>query len=169
MPADYNRWYANDPQGGTRYFNYVVEELPKVCQTLFTLHGKMEDTFIGGLSMGMQGASKCAVLKPEQYAVALLMSWIAMSAQRYIDRWKNYQKGIQTSGGSDTVFSAIGDPCSIAGTDDDTCYNTRKQTEVGSEMPKFFMTSGSEAPNKLGTLQTYHFSGSWVSMPFMKK
>ena len=29
-PADYNQYYANDIRGGANYFDYIVDELPRV-------------------------------------------------------------------------------------------------------------------------------------------
>lgn len=76
MPADFNQGYTDDPQGA-KYFSYVVDELPQVLGALFPLSGEREDNFIAGLSMGAHGAMKAAILRPEQYAAALIMSGAA--------------------------------------------------------------------------------------------
>ena len=42
------------------------------------------------------------------------------------------------------IFGAMGDPYKLAGGEDDTFYNARRQAEAGTEMPKFFIIAGSE-------------------------
>ena len=51
MPCDYNACYTDAPDG-PKYYSYLVEELPRVCASMFPISDKREDTFIGGLSMG---------------------------------------------------------------------------------------------------------------------
>lgn len=75
MPSGYNSGYA-DAQGNlaAKYYSFIVDELPKVLGAYFPLSDKREDNFVGGLSMGGMGAFKCAMMRPEQYSAALLMS-----------------------------------------------------------------------------------------------
>jgi len=73
MPAGYNSSYTDDPEG-SKYFSYVVKELPQMCQALFPFSDKREDNFVAGLSMGAGGTFKCAVTYPEKYSAALCMS-----------------------------------------------------------------------------------------------
>ena len=156
MPADYNRWYANSPQkGGMRFFDYLVEELPRVCRSFFPLSDKREDNFIGGLSMGMQGATKAAILHPEMYEAALFMSGAAMSAKRYRDRWEGFHNGKNT--GSPDIFPAMGEPDFVENGPDDTFYNAKIQAEAGTKMPKMFITSGSKDPGLPATIETYEY------------
>ena len=53
---------------GLKYFTYVSEELPAVCQRMFGLSDKRELNYVMGLSMGGYGALKCALTHPERYA-----------------------------------------------------------------------------------------------------
>lgn len=73
MPCNYNMAYTDDLDG-YQYFTYIVDELPTVCSVIFPISDKPEDTFIGGLSMGSHGAMKAAILYPDRYAAALIMS-----------------------------------------------------------------------------------------------
>jgi len=61
------RSYYADMVYGLPYFTYIAEELPKICQKLFQISSKREDTYVMGLSMGGYGALKCGLTKPEQY------------------------------------------------------------------------------------------------------
>ena len=84
MPADYNMFYT-DQHDGAKFFSYVTEELPKMCRAIFPFSDKREDNFVGGLSMGSGGAMKCALLHPEMYAAALIMSGPGMRLHRKED------------------------------------------------------------------------------------
>jgi len=66
MP-DGARSFYTDMKYGLRYFSYITEELPKICNKIFQISAKREDTAIVGASMGGYGALKCALSKPEQY------------------------------------------------------------------------------------------------------
>lgn len=73
MP-EVSRSFYLDMKYGLKYFTYVSEELPALCQKIFRLSGRREDTFIAGLSMGGYGAMKCALTFPERYAAAASFS-----------------------------------------------------------------------------------------------
>src|SRR5690606_9636460 len=73
MPCGYNSSYT-DAEDGAGYFTYIAEELPEICGAYFPLSNKREDTFVGGLSMGSHGAMKLAIVHPERFAAALMMS-----------------------------------------------------------------------------------------------
>ncbi len=66
-PEVQRSFYA-DMKHGPKYFTYITEELPQICQRLFHIPADREHTFVMGLSMGGYGALKCALTKPEQYA-----------------------------------------------------------------------------------------------------
>lgn len=67
MPEVQRSFYANMAYG-LPYYSYITEELPKICQKLFHISERKEDTYIMGLSMGGYGALKCALDRPNQYA-----------------------------------------------------------------------------------------------------
>ncbi len=62
------RSFYTDMQYGPRYFTMVAEELPALCQRMFGISPRREDTFIAGLSMGGYGAFKAALRHPERFA-----------------------------------------------------------------------------------------------------
>ena len=61
------RSFYTDMKHGLRYYTYITEELPFICQNVFRISAKREDTMILGGSMGGYGALRCALSKPEQY------------------------------------------------------------------------------------------------------
>ena len=55
MPEVQRSFYC-DMTNGPRYFTYIVDELPALCQRLFRVSARREDNFVAGLSMGGYGA-----------------------------------------------------------------------------------------------------------------
>jgi S-formylglutathione hydrolase FrmB len=53
---------------GYRYFDFVADELPRICRSFFKLSEKRDDTFIAGLSMGGYGAMKIGLTYPERFS-----------------------------------------------------------------------------------------------------
>ena len=86
MPADYNAYYS-DQREVAKYFSYITDELMNVCQTLYPFSTHKDDNFIGGLSMGSGGAMKCALLRPELYKAALIMSGAGMRLHHIEDQF----------------------------------------------------------------------------------
>ncbi len=72
MPSGYNSNYMDTDTA--KYMRFVAEELPELCRAYFPFSDRREDNFIGGLSMGSNGAQKVAVRYPENYAAVLAMS-----------------------------------------------------------------------------------------------
>lgn len=69
MPEVQRSFYC-DMVHGPAYFTYIADELPRICQRLFRLSDRREDTFIAGNSMGGYGALKAALSRPERFAAA---------------------------------------------------------------------------------------------------
>lgn len=88
MPEDDNAFYTDGYiENGGRYFTYVTEELVEMCRSILPISAAREDNFIAGHSMGAGGAMKCAVLHPELYRAALIMSGSGMRMHRKEDAW----------------------------------------------------------------------------------
>lgn len=134
MPADFNQSYTDDPEGA-KYFRFVADELPGMLQVLFPFSDKREDNFVGGLSMGAHGAMKCAILRPEQYQAALVMSGAARNPDQPIKPLfaKDEESGV-----------AMPKPqgAEIKGTENDAYYHAVRNVEEGRPKPEFFFTCG---------------------------
>ena len=76
MPDGADSAYVDMAMGGrnTRYQSYIAKELPAYLKGIFPLSDKREENFIGGLSMGGQGALRFAFTFPEQYCEAIALS-----------------------------------------------------------------------------------------------
>ena len=66
MPEAGRSFYLN-LKYGRKYFDYVSEELPLICQGIFNTSPKREDTAVMGCSMGGYGALSLGFSRPEQY------------------------------------------------------------------------------------------------------
>lgn len=74
MPNADRSWYTNTAYG-VNYFNYITEELPKLCHRHFRgMSEARKDNIIAGLSMGGYGALKMALSRPEQYGACISLS-----------------------------------------------------------------------------------------------
>ena len=125
MPADYNASYTDDPNGA-KYFEFVADELPKMCRAIFPFSDKREDNFVAGLSMGAMGTYKLAVTYPERYAAALCMS----GGGRGPNANGGKERSPEPKFGADP--NGINDPWNYAVT----------QVKAGKDMPEFFFTVG---------------------------
>lgn len=73
MPCVHRSFYQ-DTTSGLRYFNYVCDELPKLCRRMFRISKKREDNFVAGNSMGGYGAFRCALWRHDRFAAAYSFS-----------------------------------------------------------------------------------------------
>ena len=130
MPAGFNQSYTDDPEG-PKYFRYIVDELPEMLQALYPFSERREDNFVGGLSMGAHGAMKCAVMRPEHYAAALVMS----GASRDPD-----------NPAGESVSRSIMMPKRLAqevkGSENDVYSFAVRNVDEGKPLPEFFFTCG---------------------------
>lgn len=73
MP-EVGRSFYTDMKYGQRYFNYVTEELPGICESVLNLSTGRENVAVIGASMGGYGALKCALSRPEKYGFCCAFS-----------------------------------------------------------------------------------------------
>lgn len=137
MPAAYNMGYT-DIDNGAKYMTYVAKELPAVCRTFFPLSNKREDNFIGGLSMGANGAMKIGLAYPEQYCAVLCMS--GATGEITGEEVAN----VKWFGNSAEVFdgSVPGRELIYKNTLSDAHYTAKRNIDEKRELPEFFMTIG---------------------------
>ena len=129
MPSGYNMNY-DDIDGCTmKMMTYIAEELPEYLREIFPFSDKREDNFIGGLSMGSNGAQKIAVRYPENYAAVLAMSVGAF--------WRDPR----LSGGR-RVNTGMPMPPHKPDEIEENIRIARENVEAGKLLPKFFMTWG---------------------------
>jgi putative tributyrin esterase len=119
------------------YFNYITEELPKLCRETFKmLSDKREDNLIAGLSMGGYGALKIALTYPERYSRCISLSG-ALDVTRkgrpsYINEWRS-------------IFGFdLESPMELEGSEHDLFALSGKLAERNGEFPKLYLWCGLE-------------------------
>ncbi len=144
MPCDYNHFYTDDPTG-PRYWKYVSQELPALCQAYFPLSDKPADNFVAGLSMGGRGAMKMGVMNPERFAAVLCMSGASFSPAAVKNFGKNWRKVDPADPDLMPMIpleKILGDLDQFKGSPNDVYHQARLNVEQGKKLPRFFFTVG---------------------------
>jgi len=144
LPEDNNAFYTDGYiQNGGKYFSYLTDELVRMCRSILPLSNKREDNFIAGHSMGSGGAMKCAMLRPDLYSAALIMSGSGMRMHRPEDQWVAgfLEKVVNDEDISD--YPAVEDPkrdvqMAIP------FYNILRDPGKKAALPKFYFTCGGD-------------------------
>lgn len=84
MPEVQRSFYI-DMEYGPKYFTYITEELPRICENVFNISSKREDTAVMGCSMGGYGSLRCALLKPEQYGFCGVFSTAFLYLKKFLN------------------------------------------------------------------------------------
>jgi S-formylglutathione hydrolase FrmB len=87
MPA-VGRSFYQDTASGAKYWTFVSEELPALCERYFPLSTAREDRFAAGLSMGGYGAMRLVLARPDRYAAAASLSGALELSRRLRDAGK---------------------------------------------------------------------------------
>ncbi len=113
MP-EVQRSFYTDMAYGPRYFSYVADELPQICQRWFNLSADPKHTFIAGESMGGYGAVKIALKRLGQYQAVGMLSgvadWISLAQDIHSGAWPEMQP---------SELTAIYGPAAMPGSEDD--------------------------------------------------
>jgi len=92
MPEVQRSFYC-DTAYGPKYFTYVADELPAICNRWFRMDGRRENTFVAGESMGGYGAVKVGLSRPQRFAAIASLSGVldygALSRQILNGAWKD--------------------------------------------------------------------------------
>jgi S-formylglutathione hydrolase FrmB len=145
MPCGYNSSYT-DAEDGAGYFTYIAEELPEICGAYSPLSNKREDTFVGGLSMGSHGAMKLAIVHPERFAAALMMSGASYrpgvpSVVKTVNGQFDFAAKMPTPIGA-SLQAKLEDESFIRGTVNDVYAIAKRNVAEGKPLPKLFFRVG---------------------------
>ena len=146
MPAGYNM-NTDDQDPGMKMCTYVAEELPNIMRSIFPLSDKREDNFIGGLSMGSNGAQKVAIRYPENYSAVLAMSagsFFAIPKKADGKPMRTFNTGMPM-------------PPHKPNEMEENCEILLKDIEEGKQLPKFFMIWGENDIARLGQTNSVTF------------
>jgi S-formylglutathione hydrolase FrmB len=84
MPEVGRSFYTN-LKYGRRYYDFVSDELPRLCRKVFNISAKREDTAVMGCSMGGYGSLRLALSKPDQFGFCGAISSACLYFQAILD------------------------------------------------------------------------------------
>ncbi len=157
MPDAHLSSYADMLHGG-KFFTYIADELPVIMKNFFPLSDKREETFICGASMGGYGALKIGLNRPWQYGVIGSLSSGYTSYRGFIEK--------EYAGSHSLQYITFGET-GLDEEDIDTAEKARAIVESGENIPRIFITCGSEDPILLeNTREACNFFSSFEGNPF---
>ena len=132
MPATDLGFYA-DMKYGYDFWQFFSKEIFELVHEFFPgLSTERKDTFVAGLSMGGFGTLKLGIMCPERFAAAASLSGM-------VDPVSWYEKDLNKQ------FQLIyGTKEEVTGSINDLPYQMEYLITSGKEMPKFYMTCGTE-------------------------
>lgn len=138
MPSVHNGFYTN-MKTGQRYWDFISEELPALCERMFPLTAKREGRFAAGLSMGGYGALKLGLRQPERFAAVASLSGV-------VDVYSNLLSNqSQSDAEQRKVFENIfGTLDMLKGSDDDLVAVADRLLKNGGTLPKIYVACGTE-------------------------
>ncbi len=147
-PSGENSFYIDDTARDALYEQYICRELPKFAREVFHISDKVEDTFIGGLSMGGYGAIRNGLKNPDVFGGILAFS-SALITDGISHMPDEPQPAPAGQGGgmgmSPSYFiHTFGKPSKILGSDVDPKALAKKLTESGGPLPRLYQACGSE-------------------------
>lgn len=80
--------YYQDTADGRRYWSYVADELPRLCEQWFPLRTDRESRWAAGLSMGGYGAFRLGLQRPEKFSHVASLSG-ALDLDAMIELWRD--------------------------------------------------------------------------------
>jgi S-formylglutathione hydrolase FrmB len=137
MPAA-GRSFYQDMASGARYWTFLSEELPALCQGYFPLSAAREDNFAAGLSMGGYGALRLALGCPAKFAAAASLSG-ALNIKRRLA-----EVGKPGSRISSAEWTGIFGPSLEAPAEADLWSLARKVAAAAGPRPALYLACGTE-------------------------
>lgn len=146
MPEVMRSFYT-DMKFGMKYFSYITEELPVLCENIFNISSKGEDTSVIGASMGGYGALKCALTRPEKYSNCCAISSACLFIKEGMDFQRNpdnYEvvKSMYGEQLMNDFYAAFGSD--LAWKPDYDILELAKKTSHGENKPKILCTCGTD-------------------------
>ncbi len=137
MPAVHRSFYTDMKHGG-RYWAFISEELPALCETLFPISSARADRFAAGLSMGGYGALKLGLNCPDRYAAVASLSGA-------VDMLSLAVENEGTGRHTDSFYTDIfGSRKKMEGSVNDLPAVARRLIHSGNELPRVYMACGTE-------------------------
>lgn len=140
MPSGENSFYLNGRGTGSAYETYTGVELVEYCRKTFGLSDRMEDTCIGGLSMGGFGAIHTGLQYPRTFGKVF-----AMSSALIVYNIAGMKPGTDNTIADYDYYERIfGNLEELDSSENNPEYLIRKLKQEGSRIPPLFMMCGTE-------------------------
>lgn len=138
MPSVHNGFYT-DMYHGERYWTFISEELPALCERILPISTAREDRFVAGLSMGGYGAMKLGLRCPERYAAAASLSGVVDVVGH--GKAQNLDKAEELPAYLVNIFGSME---RLKDSEDDLVAVAGRLLAKGGTLPKFYMACGTE-------------------------
>jgi S-formylglutathione hydrolase FrmB len=138
MPAVHLSFYT-DMAHGSRYWQFISEEVPALVRELFSLSSRREDNFVAGPSMGGYGAFKLALTHPERYAAAASLSG-AVDLNEVV---REKQHDPENKAWLEQMRTVFGDLSKVPGSKNDLLTLARKVAKAPIK-PRLYQCCGTE-------------------------
>ena len=136
MP-DGGRSFYTDMACGPKYWTFLSQELPRLCEHMFPLSPRREDRFVCGLSMGGYGAVKLGVNRPDLFSYAASLSG-ALQVERFLEG-----AGSSVNPELLSIFGSVQD---FRHSPNDLFYQAERLAghDQGQAVPHFYISCGTE-------------------------
>lgn len=118
------RSFYTDMKFGLKYFTYVSEELPTICERTFNISSNRVDTSIIGGSMGGYGALKCALTRPDRFSQCCALSSACLFMRKQL-------ADLYAAGNLDVIRAMVGEQLV---TDFQAAFGEKVETGPGDEL-----------------------------------
>ncbi len=140
MPDGGNSFYLNDEIRGELYEDLVCKELPEFIRNTFPVSSALEDTYIGGFSMGGYGALHSALKHPDVFSAC-----IALSSAMLVDSLEKMTPDMKNPIARYSYYTHIfGDLSKVRGSDMDPKALAKSVIDGKGNKPALYIACGSE-------------------------
>lgn len=148
MPTVHRSFYTDMVHGG-KYWTFISEEVPAICERMFPLATARKHRFAAGLSMGGYGALKLGLRCPDRFAaVASLSGAVDMTALYTADKQEDRSFFWDIFGSVESSQAQGNDLVTVA----------KALIQSGMEIPRIYMACGTEDflyENNKGFLESF--------------
>ena len=146
MPEVGRSFYLN-LKYGRKYYDYVSEELPRMCRGIFNISADREDTAVMGCSMGGFGALMLAFTRPDQFGFCGAISPACLYFKPMLEGLRtNPEPYLRTGSEAEEVYKDM--HCAYGGgleyRKDCDIVELAKSFPSGMPKPKIYVTCGTE-------------------------
>ncbi|MDE7313135.1 MAG: acetylesterase [Eubacterium sp.] len=139
-PAGENSFYLDGKEAGRKYGTYVGEELIQYARKTFGLSDRMEDTYVGGLSMGGFGAIHTGLLYNHTFSKVF-----ALSSALIVHNVEKITPGFEDPAANYDYYKMVfGEPSELSDSVNNPEELIRRIQKEGDRMPAIYMACGTQ-------------------------